>query len=555
MAVERVFLVGLSGSGKSTVGRLLAEKLGWEFADSDRLLEEREGRSIPEIMGPDREHEVLFRELEAATLQSFAAEDQIVVATGGGAPTTPIGRSSIETGLVIWLDVSPEMAARRLSSDPRAEERPLLAGGLLPRLAELLAERKQLYERSDYSVAVDYYSPEQAAQRIAAIVADAGRGSWCARKGRFDEPAATKSTDVAARVSIPGSLTEYPVVVADGAMTQLGAVCRERGLTGRAFLLADGNVPESFVLAVREAFSSAGYPAITHAIAAREELKTLATVAGVYDWMLGERVERSDFLVCVGGGVLTDLGGFAAATVLRGIPFVHVPTTLLGMVDAAIGGKTGVDHALGKNMVGAFAQPAAVVIDPQVLESLPDRHLRNGWAEVVKHGLILDEGLFSELEHAAGDPAAMRSARLIGWSTRIKAAVVSGDEREAGARTLLNYGHTVGHAIEAVTGYQRELHGEAVAIGMRAAGLISVALGVLSAADFERQQRVLRACGLPESVAGLDVDAVIAATAGDKKARAGSVRWVLLRRIGEAYVHGPVPPEVVREAVAAVCTP
>jgi 3-dehydroquinate synthetase len=208
---------------------------------------------------------------------------------------------------------------------------------------------------------------------------------------------------------------------------------------------------------------------------------------------------------------------------------------------------------MGKNMIGAFAQPRAVVMDPRVLATLPERELRAGWAEVVKHGLILDPRLFAELERLATDPAAMRSARLIGWSAAIKADVVSGDEREAGQRTLLNYGHTIGHAIEAVTGYSAYLHGEAVAIGMRAAGLIGKELGVFSGDEFERQQRTIRACGLPESAPGLDIDAVLAAAAGDKKSSGGSVRWVLLRRIGEAYVHGPVDPAIVRAAVAEVC--
>jgi 3-dehydroquinate synthetase len=246
------------------------------------------------------------------------------------------------------------------------------------------------------------------------------------------------------------------------------------------------------------------------------------------------------------------MAGFAAATCLRGVDFVHVPTSLLGMVDAAIGGKTGVDHPRGKNLIGAFAQPRAVVIDPLTLRSLPERHLRNGWAEVVKHGFILDEPLVVELEAVAGDPAAMMSARLIAWSVAIKANIVSEDERESGRRTLLNYGHTIGHAIEAVTGYSAYLHGEAVAIGMRAAGLIALELGLLPADDFERQQKLIRAAGLPESAPGVSVDAVLAASTQDKKVRAGSINWVLLEGIGRATTRNTVPESVVRRAVEAV---
>ncbi|MEX2081868.1 MAG: 3-dehydroquinate synthase family protein, partial [Dehalococcoidia bacterium] len=248
----------------------------------------------------------------------------------------------------------------------------------------------------------------------------------------------------------------------------------------------------------------------------------------------------------------TDLGGFAAASFLRGIDFVHVPTTLLGMLDAAIGGKTGVDHPRGKNLIGAFAQPRAVIADPDVLASLPARELTAGWAEMVKHALILDAPLAAELEAAAADPATLTSPRLIAWSIAIKARVVSEDEREADLRMVLNYGHTIGHAIEAVSGYGPILHGEAVAVGMRAAGLIAVELGLLSDAEFARQQALVRAYNLPESAPGLDPDAIVQATMLDKKVRAGAVNWVLLDSIGQAVIRSDVPAEVVRRAVETV---
>jgi len=211
-----------------------------------------------------------------------------------------------------------------------------------------------------------------------------------------------------------------------------------------------------------------------------------------------------------------------------------------------------VDHPRGKNLVGAFAQPRAVVIDPHVLRTLPRRQLQNGWAEVIKHGLILDEGLTRDLEAVAGDPEAMFSPTLIARSVAIKAGIVSEDERESGRRTLLNYGHTIGHAIESVTGFSRVLHGEAVAIGMRAAGLIAQDLGLLGHDEYERQQRLIRTAGLPEEVSGVSVDDVLDATLSDKKVRGGKVRWVLLEGIGHAAVHDDVPEPVVRRAVEAV---
>ena len=553
MAVDRVFLVGLSGSGKSTVGRLVASQLGWEFLDSDRLIEEREGRTIPEIIGPNREHEAHFRSLESAVLASLAGRQSVIIATGGGAPTTAGSRNALTTGLVIWLDVSPEAAAGRLQADPSTEARPLLQGGVLDRLKRLHRERLPLYEQSDHSVAVDYYRPEQVAGRIVDLVRGSQADDWQPEGARFADRAARSA--VAATVQTSGIGANYNVIVQEGALAGLGSVCRRAGLTGRAFVLSDLHVSPLYGASAAMSLRAAQYQVFESSIPAGEQHKTLATLEIVYDWLLRERIERSDFLVCVGGGVVTDLGGFAAATILRGVPFVHVPTTLLGAVDASIGGKTGVDHPLGKNMIGAFAQPRVVVIDPAVLQSLPERELRAGWAEVIKHGFILDENLTSELEEVAGDPGAMRSARLIGWSVAIKAAVVSGDEREAGQRTLLNYGHTLGHAIESVSGYAAYLHGEAVAIGMRAAGIISVEMGLLSPADFDRQQRLIQACGLPASAPGLDIDAVLSAASGDKKVRGGAIRWVLLDRIGHALVRDDVPLDLVRKAAALVLPP
>ena len=527
MRRTRIFLVGISGAGKSTVGRLVAERLGWDFADSDDLVEERTGRKIAEIFATDGEAK--FREVEQSVLADLSRRERLVVSTGGGALTTEGGRSAIQSGFSVWLEISPGAAAQRLSADPAAT-RPLLAGDTEGRLAGLLATREQQYRLSDAYVLVDGIAPEQVAGRIVKCWEDAA--------------------DVAATVRTPGA--EYPVVVAAGSLGRLGAICRERGLKGRAFVITDANVAPLLAAPVMRALSAADYEADSFVIPAGEEQKTLATVGTVYDWLLQHKVERSDFVVCLGGGVVTDLAGFAAATVLRGIPFVHVPTTLLGMVDAAIGGKTGVDHPLGKNMVGVFAQPKAVVIDPAVLETLPDRQRRAGWAEVIKHGFILDEQLVCDLEAAAGDPRSMLSADLIGRSVAIKAAIVSEDEREQGRRTLLNYGHTVGHAIEAVTGYSTYLHGEGVAIGMRAAGLIAVELGVLDRAGFERQQALIRACGLPEHAPDVAVRPAIDAMSRDKKVRGGAIQWVLLDRIGHAVVRDAVPEEVARRAVEAV---
>ncbi len=524
MKTDRVFLVGISGSGKSTVGPRLAERLGWQFVDSDRLIEETTGRKVADIFAADGEQ--AFRMLEVEALEELSRRDHIVVATGGGAPTTQGGRDAINRGYSVWLDIAPKKAALRLALQPGNEDRPLLEGNPEARLATLLHGRAPLYGRSDLHLGAGEEPAETIAGRIAGALNDAA--------------------GLAATVTTPTA--RYPILVRDGALAGLGAAARNSGLKGRAFLITDSNVGPLFASAAERALGQADYPVETFTIRAGETEKNLAAVEGVYDWLIGCRAERQDFIVCLGGGVVTDLAGFVAATYLRGVKFIHVPTSLLGMVDAAVGGKTGVDLPGAKNMVGAFAQPSAVVIDPGVLEKLPERELRSGWAEVVKHGLILDSHLLDDLEAVAGDPSAMQSAELIGRSVAIKASVVSDDEREADRRTLLNYGHTIGHALEAVTGYSQYLHGEAVAVGMHAAGRLSHSLGLLTPDELERQQSILTRCGLPDAAPDVELDRVLAATLHDKKVASGRIKWVLLNGLGNSTTRNDVPDELVVEA-------
>ncbi|MEJ5221672.1 MAG: 3-dehydroquinate synthase, partial [Tepidiforma sp.] len=482
-----------------------------------------------------------------------------VIATGGGAPTIPAARPILGSGFVVWLAVSPAVAARRLLEAPNASERPLLAGDPRARLEALLQSRIELYRGADAAIDCDDLTPEEQAEEIERLWAEWQRdpappGERFYSPLAFAREAANPSIPPpAAIVTAPGGT--YPVLVGEGALDALGAIARDAGLEGRAFIITDTHVGPLFAGRAAAALEAAGYQSDAFSIPAGENYKSLETLASVYDFLVDHRIERTDFIVTLGGGVVTDLGGFAAATILRGVPFIHAPTSLLAMADAAIGGKTGIDHPRGKNLIGAFAQPRAVVIDPLLLRTLPPRQLRNGWAELLKHGFILDEALVRDLEAASIDGPPLTSPDLIARSVAIKAAIVSEDERESGRRTLLNYGHTIGHAIEAVTGYETWLHGEAVAIGMRAAGIISVELGLLPPAEFERQQALIRRFGLPESAPGLDPRAVFDATLVDKKVRAGSIRWVLLERIGHAIVRQGVPDALVHHAIETVTRP
>ncbi len=557
MIPRRIFLIGLSGSGKSTTGRILADRLGWQFIDTDQEIEREAGATVAELFA--REGEAAFRQRELRALQSAAALEPAVIATGGGAPTIPAARPLLGTGFVVWLAVSPAVAARRILEAPDASERPLLAGDPRARLEALLQSRIELYRGADAAVDGDDLTPEEQAEEIERLWAEWQRDPAPPGQRFFSPlPLPRETTNPAipppaAIVTAPGGT--YPVIVAEGALQALGAIARDLGLEGRAFIITDDHVGPLFASRAAAALETAGYQAALCTIPAGETHKNLQTLAGIYDFLIDHRIERIDFIVTLGGGVITDLGGFAAATILRGVPFIHAPTSLLAMADAAIGGKTGIDHPRGKNLIGAFAQPRAVVIDPLLLRTLPPRQLRNGWAELLKHGFILDEPLVRDLEAASTSGPPLTSPDLIARSVAIKAAIVSEDERESGRRTLLNYGHTIGHAIEAVTGYQAYLHGEAVAIGMRAAGIISTELGLLPPAELERQQALIRRFGLPETAPGLDPRAIFDATLLDKKLRAGSIRWVLLERIGRAVVRQGVPDALVQHAIETATRP
>lgn len=353
--------------------------------------------------------------------------------------------------------------------------------------------------------------------------------------------------------------TNYPVVVAAGALETLPARLEALGLRGTLWLVSDSAVFPHYGAALESRLRDAGYTVHSHVVPSGEASKSQEHLWQIYTWMISGNVERRDTVLALGGGVVGDLAGFAAASVLRGIALVQLPTTLLAMVDAAIGGKTGINHPLGKNLIGAFHQPRLVLSDTRTLRSLPQRELCAGWAEVIKHGVIRDAGLFELLEHHANDFAPdqtnehahldIRNA-IIRRAAAVKVAVVSADEREQGERITLNYGHTIGHALESATGYGTLLHGEAVAIGMHAAARIAAALEILSPEAVERQQRLLHAYNLPTAFpAHVDAEHILALTLRDKKVQRKRVRWILPTAIGTVVVRDDVPEPVVREVL------
>jgi 3-dehydroquinate synthase len=323
---------------------------------------------------------------------------------------------------------------------------------------------------------------------------------------------------------------------------------------GAVAVLSDSQVAPLYLARVGKALEKAGARVLSVVVEPGEQAKSWSTLDRVFDALLAARCGRDSLLVALGGGVIGDLGGFAAATYQRGIPFLQVPTTLLAQVDSSVGGKTAINHARGKNMIGAFHQPLAVIADVGTLDSLPERELRAGVAEVIKHGFILDpafvEWLESNIEKLlARDRHAL--AHAVRRSCELKAQVVAEDEREAGQRAILNFGHTFGHAIEAGAGYGEWLHGEAVAAGMVMAAELSARVGSLRREDAERVTRLIARAGLPVRGPKLALDKYLELMQVDKKAAAGKVRFILLDGVGRAVLRGDLDPRLVRESIAA----
>lgn len=358
------------------------------------------------------------------------------------------------------------------------------------------------------------------------------------------------------------SANPYPIMIGEGALGELGRQVAAQGVKPgtKVLVVTNPEVNAHYGALALASLEAAGFASHRLVIEAGEDQKTPATVGLIHNAAFEQKLERGSLIVALGGGVVGDMAGFAAASWLRGIAVVQVPTTLLAMVDASIGGKTGVNHPGGKNLIGAFHQPKLVLIDPLTLSTLPEREFRAGMAEVIKYGVIGDAALFNQLEAAAmADPVSGLASRealgspllktILECSAKAKATVVAADEREGGLRAILNYGHTLGHVVETLCGYGTYLHGEAVGIGMVAAGEISLAMGLWSAQDQDRQRAIVASTGLPMAWPKLDPQAVLDCLQGDKKVRDGQVLFVLPTGIGSVEIRDDVSASIVLEAL------
>ena len=571
--LKRVVLIGFSATGKSILTPFIAHRLGWQAVDLDVEIERVAGTTIPQVF--EGEGESGFRAREHQAVRDAAARDGVVIATGGGVWLNAENRALLaDGGFVVTLEArSATILARYAAAEQGATEvRPMLAGADPRRRVETLkAARQPFYAMSDFTVhtdeieiaaAVDQIVDAVTQQAAAVVRSDTRLREMRSGPGIDPPPISDFGSDVGCVVEAGSA--RYPVYCAWGLLERSGDVLDRLGLDGRVFLIADEAVIESHGGTALRSLERVGRSVISYAVPSGEASKSLASLASLYEWLSSHRAERRDLVFALGGGVTTDLAGTVAATYLRGMPLVHAPTTVLGMVDAAIGGKVAIDLPSGKNLVGAFYQPRAVLADAATLTTLPRRELRSGFAEVIKHGFIRDGAMLDLLDESADallDPAAASSDEsrrelLVDVITRnqaIKAAVVSADERESDIRAILNYGHTLGHAIESVTGYSAVLHGEAVAMGMVAVAEMGCALGLIDEALVARHRRLIERFGLPtQSPPGLGRAEIVEAMSRDKKVVGGKQRWVLLESVGNPIVRDDVPAEVVSDAIDTV---
>ncbi len=360
-----------------------------------------------------------------------------------------------------------------------------------------------------------------------------------------------KNSDLAAKVKT--SSGEYPIWVSWDSLNTIGDRVNDFIGTSTAYIIADQNV-QKYVRKIQSSLESSQVAAHVLVIPSGESSKNLNTVRNIYDWLASMKAERNHLIIALGGGVIGDLVGFVAATYVRGMPLVHVPTTLLAMMDSSIGGKVAVDLPEGKNLVGSFYQPKFVMSDVSILKTLPTRELNSGWAEAIKHGLILDRDLVEIFDNQYDQLMSLDpdfATEIISRSVAIKANIVSKDEKETlGIRILLNYGHTIGHAIETVTEYKSYLHGEAVSIGMMAASHIAYRMGLVQSKDIiEKQKSLFMRYKLPTNFSDIDIDNILAAMKNDKKKSNGDINWVLLDSIGNAVTMDNVPEKVVKDSL------
>lgn len=581
-----IYLVGFMASGKTSVGRMLAERLSVPFLDSDDLVMFTVGLDVPRIF--KERGEEAFRDLESSALHRLSSLRNVVVATGGGAVLSERNRALMkDTGFVVWLDVPLEEAIRRAEGGSRgADTRPLLG-----KAADLYGTRIPLYS------SIAHLKVDTAGKPLDAVCDEVVRGiEWYTRTAARQLGQGGAHGQISTVMVTPkGDVSRsYEVMVGAGILKSAAntlAVLQKRSAShaqssadlvagrlagrhveaptrksgGRVVLVSDPLVYCLYGRDLEEQLESEGFTVLRFLFAGDEASKNMRTVQEAYDFLAQNGVTRDTGLIAMGGGVVGDLAGFVAATYMRGIPFVQVPTTLLAQIDASVGGKVAVDHPLAKNLIGTFYHPFLVIADVKTLCSLPDTEYRQGLAEMVKYALIEGEDMLLDIEGSLEDilgRSPLTLMELVSRCVKIKAKIVSQDERDQGVRQFLNLGHTLGHALESVTGYKKGegglSHGDAVAIGLHWACRVAEESGLAEKGLSTRIKSLLERLGLPTHVdhPEIDRDAVLSAMRLDKKARAGSIRLVLPRHPGRLEIRElhDIPQNIFNETLVDALT-
>lgn len=513
-----IFLYGPPGSGKSSLGRRLAEGLSLEFYDLDGEIKRRAGVEISTIF--DTEGENGFRKREAKALQKTIDEGSGVVALGGGALLDGESRSRVtDAGVVLCLGASVDTLIERLRVD--GVDRPLLKGDLEQRIHHLLEDRAEHYKSFHHQLNTDLISPSQAVQE-----AEITLGAFRVR----------------------GMGSGYDVRARAGLLKWIGKFIHRMDVQGPIVLVTDATVGKTYAARVIANLQKHDLEVDELRFPPGEKQKSLETASKVWEFFTQSGVERKSLILALGGGVVGDLAGFAAATYLRGVPWLNLPTSLLAMVDSSLGGKTGVNLAAGKNLVGSFYAPEAVLADLDTLRTLPDVEMRNGLAEVVKHGVIADPALFEICE--AGELISGQSLNeMVRRAMAVKIRIIQLDPYEAGIRESLNFGHTIGHAVEMASDFTIR-HGEAIAIGMVAETRISEELGLSNAGLAQRLRGTLSRIGLPVEIpSSLDRARLLGTMQFDKKRLSGVLRFALPISIGQVKSGIEINPEVVQKII------
>lgn len=526
--MRNVVLIGMPGAGKSTVGRRVAEWLGWPLLDTDAIVAQRAGRPAEEIFA--RDGEAAFRQMEREAVRAAAAARPAVIAAGGGVVLDAANMAALRRrGVIVSLAATPEALLARVGAGGGG--RPLLAPQSAARIATLHAERAPRYAQADLILDAARSVDELAGDVLSAL-----------------------SLLAADTVSVALGARSYDVRIGSGILDLLGWEARRRLPAARqAVVLTHPRLARKFGPRAERVLRSAGFAVSVITVPEGERSKSLRRSSAVFDQMLAGGLERGAVVIALGGGVIGDLAGFVAGTYMRGVALIQVPTTLLAQVDSAIGGKAAVNHPRAKNAIGVIWQPVLVLSDVATLRGAPVALIRAGLAEAVKHGMIADAGylafLEARLERLLGrDLEAL--AECVRWSAAIKARVVEGDEEEMGPRRLLNYGHTVGHALEIRAGGALS-HGECVAIGMAVEGWIAERLGLASPESVRRQNALLGRAGLPTALpaGSAPPGALLETMRLDKKTRGGEMRFTLLGEPGAGVIDHPVPAGIIEEAL------